>query len=85
MSGGGEHRFPCLFTLAGWKEATVSVTWEHALSSMRSALTILDESEAPMDIGAHLDLAIVRLEEAITVRDEKLAALGMDRTAVGTV
>ena len=52
---------------------------------MRNALTILDESEAPMDIGAHLELALVRLEEAITVRDEKLAALGMDRTAVGTV
>ena len=36
-----------------------------ALSSMRNALQLLDDAEAPGDIGAHLDLAIVRLEEVI--------------------
>jgi hypothetical protein len=43
----------------------MSKNWNDALASMRSALEILDITGAPMDIGAHMDLAIVRLEEAI--------------------
>lgn len=35
-----------------------------ALVQMRSALDLLDRSQAPADIGAHLDLAINRLMEA---------------------
>ena len=34
---------------------------ELALAKMQSALEILDELDAPADIGAHLDLAISRL------------------------
>jgi hypothetical protein len=39
--------------------------WEEALTLMRSALRLLDDSEAPADVGAHLDLAIIRLEAAV--------------------
>lgn len=39
-------------------------TWDDALAAMRRALHILDETHAPGDIGAHLDLAIARLVEA---------------------
>ena len=34
-----------------------------ALALMQEALRLLDEGSAPAHIGAHLDLAIVRLEE----------------------
>jgi hypothetical protein len=33
-----------------------------ALELMRAALNLLDEANAPHDLGAHLDLAICRLE-----------------------
>jgi hypothetical protein len=36
-----------------------------ALALMRWALELLDLAQAPPDVGAHLDLAISRLEEAI--------------------
>ena len=36
-----------------------------ALALMIDALRLLDEGEAPADIGAHLDLAICRLSEAL--------------------
>jgi hypothetical protein len=36
-----------------------------ALRMMTLALQILDEHEAPGDIGAHLDLAIQRLRETL--------------------
>jgi len=36
-----------------------------ALDLMRSALAILDETESPADVGAHLDLAICRLLAAL--------------------
>jgi hypothetical protein len=36
---------------------------EQALSYVQSALEILDSSQAPADIGAHLDLAMCRLQE----------------------
>lgn len=38
-------------------------SWSDALSHMRSALYILDQNEAPAQIGAHLDLAISQLEQ----------------------
>ena len=37
----------------------------HALELMRSALNVLDASRAPAEIGAHLDLAICRLEAVL--------------------
>ena len=36
-----------------------------ALSLMREALGLLDDCKAPADVGAHLDLAIQRLESTI--------------------
>jgi hypothetical protein len=34
----------------------------HALSLMETALSVLDQTDATADIGAHLDLAIERLK-----------------------
>ena len=42
-------------------------SWEQALTLMRESLALLDEGSAPHDIGAHLDLAICRLEEALRI------------------
>ena len=36
-----------------------------ALALMKEALRLLDDARAPAHIGAHLDLAIVRLEDEI--------------------
>lgn len=36
-----------------------------AAALMKTALVLLDEAEAPPDIGAHLDLAICRLDEIL--------------------
>jgi hypothetical protein len=36
---------------------------ETALRRMREALDLLDEAQAPADVGAHLDLAIARLAQ----------------------
>jgi hypothetical protein len=48
----------------------MSAIWNDALVSMRTALKILDQSGAPLDVGAHLDLAIARLEEVIATAKE---------------
>lgn len=39
------------------------VKWEEALDHMREALKVLDETNAPPQIGAQLDLAICQLQE----------------------
>ena len=39
--------------------------WSEALALMQRALAMLDETKAPPEVGAHLDLAIVRLAEYI--------------------
>lgn len=41
-----------------------------ALKIMQDALLLLDSAGAPPDIGAHLDLAIVRLKESISRKDD---------------
>jgi len=38
---------------------------EEALELMRSALKALDDAGSPFDAGAHLDLAICRLEQSL--------------------
>lgn len=38
---------------------------DDALSLLKKALGLLDEVDAPADIGAHLDLAIHRLEASL--------------------
>jgi len=40
-----------------------------ALNLMREALALLDEIEAPDAVGAHLDLAINRLQEWLDTED----------------
>lgn len=39
--------------------------WSEALALMQRALAMLDDTKAPAEVGAHLDLAIVRLAEHI--------------------
>ena len=39
--------------------------WSEALALMQRALAMLDETKAPAEVGAHLDLAIVRLAEHV--------------------
>ena len=45
--------------------------WRSALESLEEALRILDESDAPPQIGAQLDLAIQRLREVIDSASEE--------------
>lgn len=52
----------------------MSASWEDALSLMRTALVMLDESDAPLNVGAHLDLAIVRLSDAIDAGEQGTTA-----------
>jgi hypothetical protein len=40
-------------------------SWNEALRLMRAALEILDNCDGPPDVGAHLDLAIARLESHV--------------------
>lgn len=54
--------------------------WSEALALMQRALAMLDESQAPAEIGAHLDLAIVRLQEHVgTVSSEVLTRTSIPR------
>lgn len=43
----------------------------HALSLMEEALHLLDEVGFSPDVGAHLDLAIHRLKDEMTVPDKR--------------
>jgi hypothetical protein len=44
----------------------------YALSLMKDALHLLDEAEAAPDVGAHLDLAIHRLEDQLGSSQSKV-------------
>ena len=46
-----------------------------ALALMNQALGLLDDARAPAHVGAHLDLAIVRLSEAIGEASGEPAAI----------
>lgn len=48
-----------------------------ALDLLEEALQILDDADAPADIGAHADLAICRLRDALEVqlRDDEPTSL----------
>ncbi len=50
-----------------------------AMTSMQKALQLLDETDAPADIGAHLDLAIVRLGEAMAKASNGWTELELSR------
>jgi hypothetical protein len=43
--------------------------WTEAAALMKSALNMLDESDAPPEIGARLDFTISSLEQAIRARE----------------
>lgn len=64
----GGRKFP---DSAGPKQA-------EAMLWMQQALQLLDETDAPADIGAHLDLAIARLREAMA----KESTLSMSITKI---
>ena len=40
--------------------------WRATITDLQSVLNVLDETGAPADIGAHIDLAICRLENALS-------------------
>ena len=48
-----------------------------ALQLLQSALELLDQADAPADIGAHLDLTIVRVRELL---DAPAAGDGVNRS-----
>ena len=51
---------------AGSSDSRSKVTsLNEALQFMERALSLIDKADAPDDIGAHLDLAIIRLKECI--------------------
>ncbi len=50
-----------------------------ALTKMIDALEKLDKANAPVDIGAHLDLAICRLEEFLNSEKGQIT-MGADET-----
>jgi hypothetical protein len=47
-------------------------TLESAMAGMKSALADLDAADAPADVGAHLDLAINRLQAELAERGTAL-------------
>jgi hypothetical protein len=46
-----------------------SSSWKQALHLLEEAQTILDESDAPGDVGCHLDMALKRLEACLGARE----------------
>ena len=48
---------------------------EIAMAHMEAALELLDGAEAPLQIGAHLDLALTQLQQAIEEAAESPAVL----------
>ena len=47
------------------REPDPKLLWTKALQHMECALEILDETDAPAQVGSHLDLAICRLENVL--------------------
>jgi hypothetical protein len=47
------------------EQAGATGLMETALRRMREALELLDQAQAPADVGAHLDMAIARLTEVV--------------------
>jgi len=47
-------------------EDTVAAHWAAALEHLQFAIRLLDDSDAPAHIAAHIDLAVHQLQEAIS-------------------
>lgn len=54
-----------MLELGGAPPGASQTLMSHALTLMESALGLLDAADAPHDVGAHLDLAVHRLKEAV--------------------
>lgn len=46
-------------------EDTIAAHWSAALEHLQLAIRLLDDSDAPAHIAAHIDLAVHQLQEAI--------------------
>lgn len=57
----------------------METTLNKATALIREALDILDAGGAPADIGAHLDLALARIEERLALLKQPTAKLGPNR------
>lgn len=55
--------------------------WATALEHLQLAIRLLDESNAPAHIAAHVDLAVHQLQEAITTRPSNYRIGQMDTNA----
>lgn len=53
----------------------MKTTLNRAAALIREALDILDDGGAPADIGAHLDLALSRIEERLALLKQCTAKL----------
>jgi hypothetical protein len=51
-----------------------ALRWKEALDRVREALAILDESNAPPEIGGHLDLAVCRLDDVLHGKPPQICA-----------
>lgn len=55
--------------------------WASALEHLQFAIRLLDESNAPAHIAAHVDLAVHQLQEAINTRPPNYHLGQMDTNA----
>lgn len=56
--------------VADQEQSTTMRGMGEALTRMTTALELLDDSGAPADIAAHLDLAVHRLQEALGTTED---------------
>jgi hypothetical protein len=49
---------------------TSDESWAEAMHHLTAALQLLDESDTPADVGAHVAVAIERLSEVVRQPDE---------------
>jgi hypothetical protein len=60
-------------------DSPLPTAWRQALNHMQSALILLDESDAPEDVAAHLDLALCRLEVAMGRSSDENSVPGLHK------
>ena len=63
------------------RERTAVPHWTAALEHLQFAIRLLDESSAPAQIAAHVDLAVHQLQEAINARPPNYLSGHMDTNA----
>jgi len=57
-------------------DAELVKSWRESILSMKHVLGVLDETGAPADIGAHIDLGICKLEQALSEKLVRVASPG---------